>query len=286
MCAKVFAVPDLGMTREKTMAEEPASPTRRPETVAPIVNPRAVDAGRGAAWWSEGWRLFTPAVGPWILIVVVGVVLNLILAFIPILGSIASHLLFPILVGGLMLGCRAIDRGEPLTISHLFAGFGPRAGSLLIVALIYIAVAIAITIFVVALLFVFFGAAVLSQLWNRPDLISDGAVVGGVVLTALVGMLLFLLLYLPLAMAVWFAPALVVLQGAEPWAAMRLSFIGCVRNILPFLIYGVVGIALAIVATIPLLLGWLVLGPVTVASVYASYCDIFEPPAAVNVASV
>jgi uncharacterized membrane protein len=274
------------MTREKTMAEELASPTRRPETVAPIVNPRAVDAGRGAAWWSEGWRLFTPAVGPWILIVVVGFVLNLILAFIPILGSIAGHLLFPILVGGLMLGCRAIDRGEPLTISHLFAGFGPRAGSLLIVALIYIAVAIAITIFVVALLFVFFGAAMLSQLWSTPDSISDRAVLGGLALAGLVGVLLFLLFYLPLVMAVWFAPALVVLQGAEPWTAMKLSFSGSLKNILPFLIYGLVGIALAIVATIPLLLGWLVLGPVAVASVYASYCDIFEPPAAVSVASV
>jgi uncharacterized membrane protein len=267
-----------------TMAEELASTTRRPEPMA--VSPRAVDAGRGAAWWSEGWRLFTPAVGPWILIVVIGFVLNLILAFIPVLGSIASHLLFPILVGGLMLGCRAIDRGEPLTISHLFAGFGPRAGSLLIVALIYIAASIAILLFVVALLFVFFGAAMLSQLWTKPDSILDVAVLGGVVLTVLVGVLLFLLFYLPLVMAVWFAPALVVLQGAEPWAAMKLSFIGCLRNMLPFLIYGVVGIALAIVATIPLLLGWLVLGPVTVASVYASYCDIFEQPAAVSVAAV
>jgi len=265
------------------MAEELASATRRPETGAPVVNPRAVDVGRGAAWWSEGWRLFTPAVGPWILIVVIGFALNLILAFIPILGGIASQLLFPILAGGLMLGCRAIDRGEPLTISHLFAGFGPRAGSLLIVAVIYIAASIAILLFVVALLFVFFGAAMLSQLWTTPDSISDGAVLGGVVLAVLVGVLLFLLFYLPLIMAVWFAPALIVLQGAEPWAAMKLSFIGCLRNILPFLIYGVVGIALAIVATIPLLLGWLVLGPVTVASVYASYCDIFEQPAAVSV---
>jgi len=266
------------------MAEELASTIRRPEPM--VVSPRAVAAGRGADWWSEGWRLFTPAVGPWILIVVVGFVLNLILAFIPVLGSIASHLLLPILVGGLMLGCRAIDRGEPLTISHLFAGFGPRAGSLLIVALIYIAASIAILLFVVALLFVFFGAAMLSQLWTRPESISDDAVLGGAILAGLVGVLLFLLFYLPLVMAVWFAPALVVLQGAEPWAAMKLSFIGCLRNILPFLIYGVVGIALAIVATIPLLLGWLVLGPVTVASVYASYCDIFEQPAAVSVAAV
>src|SRR5450759_4877957 len=136
------------------MAEESASATQRPETVAAMVNPRTVDAGRGAAWWSEGWRLFTPAVGPWILIVVIAFVLNMILAFIPILGGIASHLLFPIFAGGLMLGCRAIDRGEPLTIAHLFAGFGPRAGSLLIVALIYLAAAIAITLFVLALLFV------------------------------------------------------------------------------------------------------------------------------------
>jgi uncharacterized membrane protein len=268
------------------MAEEPASATQRPEAVAAAVSPRAVDAGRGAAWWSEGWRLFTPAVGPWILIVVIGFVLNLILAFIPILGSIASHLLFPILAGGLMLGCRAIDRGEPLTIGHLFAGFGPRAGSLLIVALIYIVATIAILLFVVALVVAFFGVAVLSHLWSGQDSLSDGAALSGIALIVLVGLLLFLLLYLPLVMAVWFAPALVVLQGAEPWAAMKLSFIGSLKNILPFLIYGVVGIALAIVATIPLLLGWLVLGPVTVASVYASYCDIFEQPAAVRVASV
>ncbi len=268
------------------MANELASTTPRPETLAAVVHPRAVDAGRGAAWWGEGWRLFTPAVGPWILIVVIGFTLNLILAFIPILGGIASQLLFPLFVGGLMLGCRAIDRGEPLTLGHLFAGFGPKAGSLLIVALIYIVAAIAIIVLVVALLVVFFGAAVLSQLWSAQDPIAAGATLSGLLLAVLIGLLLFLLLYLPLVMAVWFAPALVVLHGAEPWAAMKLSFIGSTKNILPFLIYGVVWIALAIVATIPLLLGWLVLGPVTVASVYASYCDIFEQPAAVGVAPV
>jgi uncharacterized membrane protein len=94
----------------------------------------------------------------------------------------------------------------------------------------------------------------------------------------MVASLLFLLFYLPLVMAVWFAPALVVLRGAEPWEAMKLSFDGSLKNIVPFLIYGIVWIVLAIVATIPILLGWLVLGPVTVASIYASYCDIFEDP--------
>jgi uncharacterized membrane protein len=67
-----------------------------------------------------------------------------------------------------------------------------------------------------------------------------------------------------------------VLRGVEPLEAMRLSFSGCLRNVVPFLLYGLLGLGLAIVATIPLLLGWLVLGPVTIASLYTGYCDIYE----------
>ena len=88
----------------------------------------------------------------------------------------------------------------------------------------------------------------------------------------------FLLLFLPLVMAVWFAPALVVLRGLEPWAAMKASFSGSLQNVLPFLIYGLIGIVLAVVATIPFALGWLVVGPMSIASIYTSYCDIFEDP--------
>ena len=56
---------------------------------------------------------------------------------------------------------------------------------------------------------------------------------------------------------------------------MKGSFMGCLKNILPFLVYGVIMFVLAIVASIPLALGWLVLGPMTVASVYAAYRDIY-----------
>jgi uncharacterized membrane protein len=261
------------------MADEFASTTARPPP--PVIPIRAVGPGRGVAWLSEGWRLFTPAAGAWLLIVIVGFVLNLVLAVIPVLGSIASHLLFPVLMGGLMLGCRAIDRGEPLTVAHLFAGFGPSAGSLLLLAVIYIGATIAIVCVVAAIMVAFFGAAVLAHLWAGREALSSVEALGSIALMLSVASLLFLLFYLPLVMAVWFAPALIVLRGAEPWDAMKLSFAGSLRNILPSLIYGIVWIVLAIVATIPLLLGWLVLGPVSVASVYASYCDIFDdPPAA------
>jgi uncharacterized membrane protein len=250
---------------------------------APAPSPRAVDTDRGLAWWSEAWRLFTPAAGVWLLIIILLLILNMVLTVIPLVGHVIGQLLFPIFAGGLMLGCRAVDRGEPLTVGHLFAGFSTRTGPLFIVGLIYTALAIAIALVVFGLLLVFFGAAIVSSLWHLQDLqdIQDpwslaSSMFGTLGLAILVGLLVFLLLYLPLVMAVWFAPALVVLRGIEPLEAMRLSFNGCLRNIVPFLLYGLVGVGLAIVATIPLLLGWLVLGPVTIASLYTSYCDIYE----------
>jgi uncharacterized membrane protein len=101
-----------------------------------------------------------------------------------------------------------------------------------------------------------------------------GATAGAVV-TVLLAVLIAIALALPLVMALWFAPALVVFHELDAVAAMKASFTGCLRNIVPFLVYGIVGLLLAVVAMIPLGLGWLVLGPVLAASVYASYRDIY-----------
>ena len=245
-----------------------------PTATAP--EPRAVGAGRGASWWGEGWRLFTPSVGVWLLIIIILVVLHLVGAFIPVVGSLTMQILFPVFTGGLMLGCRAIDRGNPLTLGHLFGGFSQRTGPLVIVGLIYTGLAILITLIVAGMMIAIFGVAILSMLTGSADASETGVALGSVVVAVLLGILFFLLLLLPLIMAVWFAPALVMLGGMSAGAAMKTSFLGCLRNIVPFLVYGLIGIVLAVVASIPFGLGWLVLGPVTIASIYASYCDIYE----------
>jgi uncharacterized membrane protein len=79
-------------------------------------------------------------------------------------------------------------------------------------------------------------------------------------------------------MAAWFAPALVVFQQQGVIEAMKTSFSGCLKNLLPFLIYGVVMLGLAVLATLPIGLGWLILGPMIAASVYTSYRDIYLKP--------
>jgi uncharacterized membrane protein len=84
-----------------------------------------------------------------------------------------------------------------------------------------------------------------------------------------------LALLLPLFMALWFAPALAVFHQQGPAEAMKNSFVACLKNVVPFLLYSVILLLLTFVASIPFGLGWLVLGPVLAASLYTSYRDIF-----------
>ena len=101
--------------------------TLPPASAAPqsagTIAPRLLDAGRGASWWGEGWRVFTAAPGTWIGILIIFVMIIMVLAFIPFLGQIALPLLMPVFSGGILLGCHALAKGQPLTIGHLFGGF-------------------------------------------------------------------------------------------------------------------------------------------------------------------
>ena len=240
-----------------------------------MAEPRTVGAGQGAAWWGEGWRLFTPAVGVWLLIWVILVGLYLVAAF-TVVGSLVMDVLLPVFAGGLMLGCRALDRGNPLTLGHLFAGFSQRTRPLVVVGLIYTALSILIMLLVAGMMVALFGVAIFGMLIGAVDPSQTGIALDSAVVAVLLGVLFILLLLVPLVMAVWFAPALVMLGGLSAAAAMTASFRGCVRNIVPFLLYSLIGLGLAIVASIPFGLGWFVLLPVMTTSIYASYCDIFE----------
>src|SRR6202171_1231845 len=151
------------------MADEFVLPPAAP------VTPRSVDAGRGLAWLTEAWRLFAQSPGVWILVVLILFAMLVVIALVPVVGSLGGHVLFPVFTAGLMLGCRAQDRGEPLTVAHLFGGFSEGAVPLLVVGLIYTAFLVAIIAVVVGVLFILFGAAVISELWKLEDPFESAA---------------------------------------------------------------------------------------------------------------
>jgi hypothetical protein len=231
-----------------------------------VTGGRAVGAGQGWTWIAEGFGLFRKAPGIWIAAVVILFVILIVLAFIPLLGAVATFLVMPVFVGGLLLGCRALQGGGELELAHLFAGFKEQTGNLIVVGALAIGAWIIVMIPVVLIV----GTGAVMALL-RGDAAGAAAMGGGVMLAWLVA----LALSIPIYMALWFAPALVVLRGMAPVAALQESFFGCLKNILPFLVYSIVLMVLGIVASIPLGLGWLVLGPTLIASVYVSYRDIF-----------
>jgi uncharacterized membrane protein len=94
----------------------------------------------------------------------------------------------------------------------------------------------------------------------------------------LLGALVAAALAVPLVAAYWFAPALVVMNDLSPLAAMKASFVGCFRNFIPFLVYGIVMTFFAFIAMIPLGLGFLVWLPLAITSTYVAYRRIFTEP--------
>ncbi len=233
----------------------------------------SVATGRGWGWIVDGFDLFRGNWMVWILVFLLSLVVYVAFGLLPVLGTIATALVGPILTGGLMHGCREIDRGQPLEVGHLFGGFRDRAGSLAAVGAILLLGELLVIAVVVATAFGLAGAGVIDELLeaNAQQAPPVDALIRGVLLPVLIG----LLLVLPLLMAYWFAPALVMLHGVSALQAMRLSFSGCLNNLLPFLVYGLAALGLCIVATIPMMLGFLVLGPVLIGSMYAGYKDIF-----------
>ena len=227
-------------------------------------DPISLSAGRGTAWISEGWGLFREAMGLWIGISVVFLAMLMGLGLIPIIGQLANYFLGTVFAAGLMIGCRSVDQGEGLRFDHLFAGFQKNLGQLMLIGLLYLAGMIIILLVV----FVVFGGALVGMFLGKMT--SDFSIT-----TFLLATLIAMGLSIPLMMSIWFAPALVALNDMTAIAAMKLSFRGCLRNILPFLVYGVVFLILAIVATIPIGLGWLLLMPTMICATYAAYREIF-----------
>jgi uncharacterized membrane protein len=231
---------------------------------------RSVASGRGIEWWSEAWKLFVKAAGMWIVLALVLILIMAVLSFIPLLGQIAVAVLFPVFIGSWMIAARKVENDGALELSDLFIAIhGDKVVPLLILG---------------ALLLVF-GVAIIMV----ASLLGAGAIVGvasggadrsvGAALAALsAGLLAFtvmLLIGMVATMALWFAPALVVFRGTQPLDALRISFSTSLKNIVPFLLWGLVYIVASIVASIPFGLGWIVLVPVTMLTAYVSYRDVF-----------
>jgi hypothetical protein len=185
-------------------------------------------------------------------------------------------------IAGVMVACHAQRNGEAIRISHLFAAFGPKAGRLILCSVVIGACSALLALITFGSLMVDFANATDPALIVHQD-------PSGFVLR----LLIFLALVLPLYAAYWFAPALIIFSDMSAIAALKQSFAGCMKNMWPFTIYSLCLMVLGIVvvmtigiasllgsigtvlAGFAMVVGLLVIVPVSYSSIYLSFRDIF-----------
>ena len=240
---------------------------------------RSFKARRGWQWITAGAALLARNPVQMILTLVALFVVFRLVLWIPFVGSLVL-LTIPIVLVGLIEGCRAVEFGRPLAFGYLLAGFTRNTAALLVLG----ALSVAFNFLVLVVMSVIGGDSFqeVVKLSTQQKLSQENArdlseAASGIFAALLAGWVLSI----AVMMALWFAPLLVYYRDLKPHEAMLLSFSACRKNLGAFAVYGAV-IFSVLVMVMPfamsarlLDLGLLLLAPVVIPSIHAAYRDIF-----------
>lgn len=227
----------------------------------------------GWLWIKQGYALFRKNPLLWMVLTAIGVVGLFGISTIPVLGDPLATLLFPVLLAGFMFGCHAITQGAELELAHLFGGFRHNTQQLVALG----GINLISQLLIMGVMMASGGATLVAILMSGKP-VEDPAVLTQAMAGAGLAVMLGVLLFSLLLMALQFAPMLVIFNGMRAVPAMRTSLRAFLRNWLPFTVYAVALLPIVFLASMPAMLGWLVLLPILITSVYAIYQDVFSAP--------
>lgn len=229
---------------------------------------RTCPAASGWRWYGKAWRLFKAQPFAWwgVLLITFGVLT--LVSLVPLLNLLTS-IAFPIVAAGLGSCARSLIKDGRFDVSQVFDGFKRRPGALLMAGLLYLLLVILGMGVVLLFSAGSAGALFLGNMAERQMAMHQVFAAGGFIILA------YVLVMAAAVSAIAFAPYLIHEQNLPVPKAMALSFKACFKNIPASLVWILSYILWAIVATIPLGLGWLVLIPVLFLTGYVGYRDIF-----------
>lgn len=228
-----------------------------------LTEPNHLPASHGVLWIKQAWQIFMTRPLLWLGISVFYIIVVMGFSFLPFLAWIPS-LLATFFVASLAYIAYEVEMGEAVNFADLFVSFEHNLSQQILLILLYWVGVVAI---VVPMVFLFVGL-------NLGAVVSGSSDPSQSVLTIILMFLLGFFLMIPLIMAMWFAPVLILFHEMRAVEAMKLSFKACLANILPFLVYGLVMTVLMILAALPLGLGYFVMLPLMFIIIYVSYKDI------------
>ncbi len=212
-------------------------------------------ARQGLTWLATAYVMFKAHRLAWVTLVLAYFVVLLLLRAVPVIGPYAMTVMKPVLAVGLLAAAWTQERGGRPALAQLFQGFRANLPSLLAIG----------AFFVVGVTLAVFGSSLVDG-GKLIELMGGGSAMTEEQIAAALsdgrlqlGMAFSALLSLPIVIATWWAPALVVFQDAGAGAALAASLRAALANWRPLALYGlgvffyggvVPGLVIALVAMV------------------------------------
>ncbi len=236
---------------------------------------KKLNAARGWLWIKQGYQLIMCNPQLSILGALSGTLIIFFAMLVPGISSLLAVLLMPVFLASYMRICRALEENEKFDPAQLLGALKQRASSLLSLGALLM-----LGLFLVSALMVSVGGDAFTKLMQEVQTTENPQVLMEAISSAGTGVAAAILLgfsLVVLLLVTWqYAPILVFFSGVSPYAALHASFLGTLRNILPYMVYGLILQMFALVLGIlPYGLGMILLMPLTLTSLYVSYRNIF-----------
>ncbi|PVZ72148.1 BPSS1780 family membrane protein [Pelagibaculum spongiae] len=234
--------------------------------------PRNAGFASGVRWIAQGFGMFFQKPLGWIGCFLIYGIISVILAVIPVVNFFAAffHVIF---MAGFYAVAHQQKTENTLSIGELFSGFS-KTGSL-VFSMVIQSVGF-IVVLAIAYGMADFGALATYAADSGMDIqnLSTADLIG-LLWLFITPILVLSLLIIPIMMAGFYAPALIMLQDLSAPEALKQSFFGCLKNVHSLTLYSIIALILLIIGGSLLGLGLFVAVPVMLAASYMSYRDIF-----------
>jgi uncharacterized membrane protein len=221
-------------------------------------------------WLRAAFKQFKAFPFVWITLTLVYLCVYLILIqnnFLAFLGILIT----PVLNGGVFIAAATGDRGVTPRVEQLFSAFKTDAVKLMITGAVWGLISVIFQQFIYAI--IFYG--VTSESLTAEQLIAHLQSLPpttGILILGLVWVYIFF------SIAYNIIPGLIIFNRLTPTAAYRFAFSACLNNWQPIMLYMLLLIALGLGASLPLLLGWIVLLPIIMITNFYIWRELFTLP--------
>lgn len=254
------------------------APIDKSSSITLLTEPRKWNAGRGLTWINEAIKLYTSNFVMWLFASIAILACALLLGLIPVLNILVG-LMFMHVIAGVMVACSLQVSGGKASVKHVFSAIQTHFLPLLGLSVLNI---------LASLIMAFASFLPISLLMSGVSFVdvmsgNAGTVTSETLIAsssgfafALASVLILTMTMIPM-MLVWHAPALIVLHDVKVIKAMKMSFIGSLKNILPLitmLLFVMVAVMMSVFLTFGL--GTVLIFPALMMMYYTTYRDIWS----------